>query len=285
MTTTTTTMQIRKISPHIGAEVTGVDLRRIDAETARQLNQAILDHTCMVFRDQNFTPEEFDHAVRIFGELMDQDHPKFSYPGLPYIQRYSNHNVDAGGAYIRSANRWHSDGSYRERPPSYTIMYAAEIPDKGGNTDVTNMRAAFRALPADLRKKLEGMKTVNVRAGSKTKVPVNPDNVRIMAQGGQVPNIHPWVRTIDGTGGEKSLWFDAARVENIVGMDPEASQDFLLDLLDKTIRPEFTYSHAWRLNDMFMWDNRSTFHRANYDYDQTQHRLMYHATFLGERPH
>jgi taurine dioxygenase len=284
MTTTSSTMQIRKISPHIGCEVTGVDLRHVDAETSRRLNQAMLENTCMVIRDQHLTPEEFEKVARIFGELMDQDHPKFSFPGLPQIQRYSNHNLDAGGSYIRSANRWHSDGSYRERPPAYTMLYAVEIPDGGGNTDVTNMRAAFRALPEDLRKKLEGMKTVNVRAGSKVKVPVNADNVRIMQQGGQVPNIHPLVRAIDGTG-EKSLWFDAARVENIVGMDPEESQDLLLDLLDKAVRPEFTYSHTWRLHDIFMWDNRSTFHRANYDYDMKQHRLMYHATTLGERPH
>ncbi len=284
MTTATQTMQIRKLSPHIGAEITGVDLRQVDTDTARQLNQAILDHTCMVIRDQHLTPEEFARAAALFGEVMDQDHPKFSFPGLPTIQRYSNFNVDAGGKHIRSANRWHSDGSFRERPPSYTILYAVEIPSTGGNTDVLNMRAGFRSLPDDLRKKVETMRTVNVRAASKSRAAQNPDNIRIMAQGGQTPHIHPLVRNIDGTG-EKSLWFDTVRVENIEGMDPEASQDFLFDLLDKAVRPEFIDSHQWRLHDIFMWDNRSTFHRANYDYDMTQHRLMYHAMILGERPH
>jgi alpha-ketoglutarate-dependent taurine dioxygenase len=91
------------------------------------------------------------------------------------------------------------------------------------------------------------------------------------------------VRTIEGAA-EKSLYFSPPRVEYIAGMDPEASQDLLHNILDKVIRPEFIYTHKWRLGDIFMWDNRASLHRAVYNYDWNQHRLMYHATILGERP-
>jgi taurine dioxygenase len=283
--TTGTTMQIRKLSPHIGCEVTGVDLRRVDADAIARLNRAIEENVCMVVRDQTFTPAEFNDAMgRIFGVVMDQDHPRYSFPGLPGIKRYSNFNTDIAGNRMKTAEHWHTDGAYREQPPKFTILYALELPDTGGNTDVCNMRAAYQALPADLRRRLETMKTVNVRAASKTRTNVNANNEAIMAQGDQVPNLHPLVRTVDGIA-EKGLWFDPARVEHIVGMNPEESQDFLYDLLDKTIRPEFTYSHRWRVGDVFLWDDRSSLHRANYDYDWNQHRLMYQATILGERPH
>ena len=278
-------MQIRKLSPHVGCEVTGVDLRKVDAEAIRRLNKAIEENVCMVIRDQTFTPEEFNDAMgTIFGEVMDQDHPKYSFPGLPGIKRYSNFNTDVAGNRMKTAEHWHTDGAYREQPPKFTILYALELPETGGNTEVCNMRAAFQALPEELRRRLEAMKTANVRAASKTRTYTNANNEAIMAQGDQVPNLHPLVRTVDGIA-EKGLWFDPARVEHIVGMDPEESQDFLYDLLDKTIRPEFTYSHKWRVGDVFLWDDRSSLHRANYDYDWNQHRLMYQATILGERPH
>ncbi len=278
-------MQIRKLTPHIGCEVTGVDLNRpLDDETKRQLNQAIAENICMVIRGQHFTPGEFDRAMRIFGDVMDQDHPRYSFPGLPGIKRYSNFNVDVSGQRVKGADHWHSDGAYRERPPKFTILYALELPSTGGNTDVVSMRAGYLALPQDQRRRLDAMQTVNVRLGSKARTGLSPNNAAIMAEGKEKPNIHPLVRTVDRVT-QKGLWFDTSRVEHIVGMDPEESQDFLHDLLSKVIRPEYTYSHQWRLGDVFMWDNRSSMHRANYDYDESQHRLMYQATILGERPH
>ncbi len=276
-------MQVRKLSPNIGAEVTGIDLRQIDAETAERLNRTVLDNVCMVIRDQQFTPEEFDRAVRIFGEVMDQDNPQYSFPNLPGIKRHSNFNVDAYGNRVKEGIVWHTDGAYREQPPKYTILYAVELPDSGGNTNVVNMRAAYRWLPEETRKRLDGMTTNFVRLGSAARRR-SPNIVATVAREGQTVRQHPLVRNIDGTG-ERGIWFHPNNVENIVGMDPEETQEFLHDLMDKTIRPEFVYSHAWKLGDVFMWDNRSSMHKVSFDYDFSQHRLLYHATILGERPH
>ena len=280
-----TTLHVRKLSPHIGAEITGVDLRQpVDGETKALLNRAILENVCMVIRDQHFTPEEFARVAELFGEVQDQDHPKYSFPGLPTIKRHSNYNLDPAGNRIKEGLHWHTDGAFRDQPPKFTMLYAVELPDAGGNTNVVNMRAAYRSLPEELRQKVDAMRTNNVRMGSKARYRVNTNNVAIMAQGGQVANQHPLVRSIDDTG-EKGVWFNPNTVENIIGMDPEESQNFLYDLMDKLIRPEFTYSHQWRLGDLFMWDNRSSMHKVNFDYDWNQHRLHYHATTRGERPH
>lgn len=279
-----TQMKIRKLSPNIGAEVTGVDLRHVDAETARLLNRTVLENVCMVIRDQHLTPEEFNAAAGIFGEVIVQDHPRYSFPGLPGVKRYSNFNTNVEGKRDQTAGHWHTDGAFRDIPPKFVLLYAVEIPDTGGDTDVVNMRTAYQALPEAMRRKLEPLKTANVRASSSARTHLSADNLAIMAQGDQVPNIHPLVRTIEGVG-EKGLYFDPSRVEYIVGMDPEASQDLLEEVLRMVIRPEFTYRHKWSLGDLLIFDNRASLHRATYEYDWNQHRLMYHAMIKGERPH
>ena len=282
--TTMTTLRISKLAPNIGVEVTGIDLRRVDAKTARQLNQAVVENVAMVVRDQHLTPEEFNAAAGIFGEVIVQDHPQYSFPGLPGVKRYSNFNTDAKGNRMQGAGHWHTDSAFRETPAKFVLLYAVEVPDHGGETDVVNMRAGYQALPEAERKRLEPLKTANVRASSSARNNATYDNLALMARGDQVANIHPLVRTIEGVG-EKSLYFDPARVEHILGMDPEASQDLLHDLIGKVVRPEFTYRHEWRVGDLLIFDNRASLHRANYNYDWNQHRLMYHAMIAGERPY
>lgn len=278
-------MKISKLSEHIGVEVTGINLRQpLDAETKRLLGKAAVDNVCMVVRDQTFTPEEFNEAAGMFGEVMDQDHPKYSFPGLPGIKRHSNRNIDAAGNQIKEGMYWHTDGAYREAPPKFTLLYAVELPDSGGNTNVFSMRAAYESLSKEDRERLGQMKTLNFRLGSAARHRQNGNNVALMAQGKHTPMEHPLVRT-NHDNGTKGLWFNPNTVENIVGMDPEQSQDFLYDLMDRLIRPEFTYSHTWRVGDLFMWDNRSSLHKVTFDYDFNQHRLHYHATIRGERPH
>jgi taurine dioxygenase len=282
--TTENSMQINKLSPKIGAEVIGIDLRHIDAEDARLLNQTVLDNVCVVIRDQQFTPEEFNTAAGIFGDVIVQDHPQYSFSGLPAVKRYSNFNTNVEGNRDQTAGHWHTDGAFRKVPPKFVLLYAVEIPNTGGDTEIVNMRTGYQALSKDMRKKLEPLKTANVRASSTARSHLSADNLAIMAQGDQVPNIHPLVRTIDGVG-EKGLYFDPSRVEYILGMDPEASQDLLHKILDQVIQPAFTYVHKWRVGDLLVWDNRASLHRATYKYDWNQHRLMYHTMIKGERPH
>ena len=276
-------MQIKKITEHVGVEVTGIDLRQpLADETRQQLKRAVVDNIAMVIRDQTLTPEEFFRVAQNFGEVMDQDHPKYSFPGLPSIKRHSNRNVDTAGNPVKEGIYWHTDGAYRERPPQFTMLYAVELPDSGGDTSVVNLRAGYRSLPDDLRRRLDGMRTQNVRLASQAE-DRNYNNLHIMQQGGQVPTEHPLVRT-NADNGEKGLWFNPQTVEHIVGMDPEETQDFLRDLMAQVIRPEFTYSHRWRVGDLVMWDNRSSMHKVDFDYDKSQHRLHYHTMTLGERP-
>ena len=265
-------------------EVTGIDLRQpLDDATRKALHQAAADNIWMVIRDQTLTPEQYSKAVTCFGEVMDLDHPKYGFPGLPGIKRHSNHNLDSNGNRLKDGEHWHTDGTFRERPPKFTILYAVELPSSGGDTKIMNMREASEALPGPERSALAKLQTANVRQAANSHYRTSANNEAIMARGDQVATIHPLVRTIPDTG-KKNLWFSAARVEHIVGMDPEDSQALLQDLMNRLIRPEFIYSHSWRVGDIFLWDNRQSLHKAMFDYDPAEHRLLYNCSTLGERP-
>ena len=85
--------------------------------------------------------------------------------------------------------------------------------------------------------------------------------------------------------GAKALYFHPVKTENIVGMSAAESQALLEDLLERSIRDEFIYRHKWRKGDMLIWDNRAALHRAYFDYDPNEYRLLYRVLVRGELPH
>ncbi|MEX2449574.1 MAG: TauD/TfdA family dioxygenase [Rhodospirillales bacterium] len=281
------TMKITKIKEHVGAEVTGIDLRKpIDDETFHRLYNALVDNVVMVIRDQDFTPAEYQAAVGLFGDLMEDQNRLYLVPGFPMISVLSNRQKDSQGktAKIAKNSNWHTDHTNQEFPPKFTVLYAVELPDRGGGTSVCNMNAAFEALPDDLKKRLSPMMTSSTLISSTRLETGNPDIVREHLELKTPPMVHPLVRTHPERG-TKALWFHKGKIENIHGMSPEETQDFLADLLEKTLLPEFIYVHEWKLGDMLIVDNRSAMHKAGFDYDHSQHRLLYRMLVRGDRPY
>ena len=277
-------MKISKLSEHIGAEVTGIDLRQpIDAATRKQLYDALVENITLVVRNQTFTPEQYVSAVSLFGELMPDESEKNRLPELPMIGLIASKTVDREGKRVMTGERWHSDHVNQAQPPKFTCLYAVKLPDKGGATNIANTRAGYASLPDDLKQRLDGMKTVNVIIGSASKS-VNADRRAWQAAAAPPPVIHPLVRTHPDTG-TKALYFHPNKAENIVGMTPEDTQRLLEELTERALKPEYIYSHQWRPGDMLIWDNRSAFHRASFDYDPAQHRLLYRTLVKGDVPH
>ena len=281
-------MKITKLSPHVGAEVTGIDLRQpVDAETRRRLNEAVVENVALVIRDQTFTPEQFLAAASLFGDPMERDLKDYSIPGVPFVHPVSSRHKSKDGTRIKVGARWHSDHTNQLYPPKHTVLYAVELPDSGGNTNVANTRAGYAALPDDLKRRLDGMKTANVIVGSavkQQKAAFDSDRVKWQEREKPAPILQPLVRT-NPDNGTKALYFHPNKVENIVGMGAEESQELLNDLLERAVKPEFVYSHKWRMGDMFLWDNRSALHKAGFDYDENQHRLLYRVLIKGELPY
>jgi alpha-ketoglutarate-dependent taurine dioxygenase len=117
------------------------------------------------------------------------------------------------------------------------------VPEKGGETSVCNSRAAYEALPEDLKRKIDGMKTENTLISSVRFKNANPDIVKDQLESTKPPTIHPLVRTHPDTG-NKAVWFHKSKTETVTGLTPEETQGFLQDLTDKITQPQFCYAHV-----------------------------------------
>lgn len=279
-------MQITKIKQHIGAEVRGIDLRQpLDDATRQELYDAVVDNVALVIRDQDFTPAEFAAAAGLFGELMEDQNRRYIVEDVPMVSVLSNRHTDSQGKPAKVAKNasWHTDHTNQALPPKFTSLYPVALPDRGGGTALCNARAAYEALPEDWKQRLDGMKTANTLISSARAAGGNPDIVKDQREAAGGPMIHPLIRTHPERG-TKAIWFHQNKTEKILGMEPRETQDFLTELLELTVKPEFTYVHEYELGDMLIVDNRSAMHKAGFDYDHGQHRMLYRALVRGDRP-
>lgn len=279
-------MKITKIKDHIGAEVTGIDLRKpIDEETRQRLYDAAVENVALVIRDQHFEPAELQRAAELFGELMEDQNRLYLVENHPLISVLSNRFKDSKGkpAKVGKNATWHTDHTNQERPPKFTMLYPIHLPDQGGGTSVCNMRAAYEALPDDWKTRITSMKTENTLISSARFDIANPDILKEQMAAKKPPTVQPLVRTHPDAG-TKAIWFHKGKTERIIGMEPKETQDFLDELLEVAIKPEFAYVHEYKLGDMLIVDNRSAMHKAGFDYDHSQHRMLYRILVRGDRP-
>lgn len=276
-------MKVTKLGAYIGAEVTGIDLREpVDDATRRALNAAVVENVALVIRAQVFAAGQYLAAVSLFGEPMEQHFTQYALPHCPLVHEVSNRHADKSGKRVKHGADWHTDHTNHVRPPKYTSLYAVQLPSSGGDTAVVNMRAGYEALSEEIRQRIQGMKTVNVFQGSAS---ARYSGQSADAQVEKTPEavLQPLVRT-HPENGTKALYFHPVKAENIVGMAPAESQALLAELLQHSIRPDFIYRHKWRKGDMLIWDNRAAMHRAYFDYDPEEYRLLYRVLVRGELP-
>jgi taurine dioxygenase len=283
----TTTMKVAKLKEHIGAEVTGIDLREpIDAATRKRLNDAVVDNVVLVIRNQEFSAAQYQAAAELFGELMEDQNRRYLVDGLPLVSVLSNRHKDSQGKPAKAAYNatWHTDHTNQERPPKYTMLYPVALPDSGRHTSICNMRAAYEALPDDWKQRITGMKTACTLISSARFKISNPDILQEQLEAKVPPTIQPLVRTHPERG-TKAIWFHKSKTESVIGMDAEQTQKFLDELLEIAIRPEFIYKHEYKPGDMLIIDNRSAMHKAGYHEDQSQHAMLYRILVRGDRPY
>ena len=256
----------------LGLAVIGVDLSKpIDAETSENLSRLLVEHLALIFPDQSLTPDQYLSAAAAFGPPMRQHDSQHHMPGFPDIGLVRQRNGQ------RAAETWHTDHTNRERPPAATILYGVEIPSSGGGTSIANMRAAYWGLPEEERRHLETLRTVNGLDTEQTET-----RAEDLAKYG-TPIVHPMVRT-HPVNRERAVYFHPTKTMYIEGMTPQASQDYLADLVERMIQPEIVYRHTWQKGDVLVIDDRATLRRAHDDYDHGESRVLWRIIVEGDRP-
>jgi taurine dioxygenase len=274
-------MKIAPLSDALGAEVTGIDLRKpVSAADQVAMDDAFAEHLVLVVRDQDLTPAEYVAATKLFGEPTHQYFSDMIMEGQPEIIVLDSRDAPIlpnGEPRLVGSGAWHTDHTNTPCPPKATVLYAIKLPSSGGTTGFANMRKAYAALPQEERTQLDGMKTVNTLVE-------NPDYISDEdREEFSKPCIHPLART-HPVSGDKAIWVGPVKVERIEGMEPEESRKFIDDLLERVVQPDVIYRHQWKKGDLLMWDNRAVLHKAFRDYDHTEGRVMQRVILEGDVP-
>jgi len=272
-------LTFRKLHPSFVAEVSPVDLRRVDERaTLAEIRAGLDEYAVLVFRDQPFTDEEqLAFAQRLDGSL----HTKTGSSVL-YKSRLGNEavsdisNVDEDGDIIKSDDRrrmyslgnrlWHTDASFQDPAGRYSMLFAKVVPSVPADTEFADMRAAYDALPGETKGRLQGLRVHHSIAYSRQTLGFEFSRDEAAALEGAV---HPLVRTIPRSG-RRSLYL-ASHASRILDWPVPDGRLLLRDLIEHATQPEFVYRHAWRLGDLVIWDNRATMHRAR-PFDDAKHR-------------
>ena len=282
-------LSVKKSGAACGAEIVFDLADGLDDAAFREIEDAFHDNIVVVFRDQLLSNERHIEFSRRFGELEIHIVKKYLLPGYPEILLISNVR-DAQGEHIGLADAgftWHTDTSYRRRPSRCSLLYAKEVPHRGGeplgDTVFANAIAAYEALPQSTKARLAGLQAIH-RYSARRRVADSPRPKLSRQQLDETPDIaHPIVRTHPYTG-RKALYVTAGECVGVEGMPEYEALDLIAELDAHIVRPEFLYRHKWRVGDLLMWDNAAAMHLAICDYALPERRLMHRTTVIGSVP-
>jgi len=285
VTTTTDTsvhLTVEPLAGRIGAEIRGVDAAGdLNDGTVARIRRALVEHRVGFLRDQRLDYEAQVRFARRFGDLT-LGHPTLaSPPDQPHLEEIDS---DAG---VRT-NFWHTDVTFVDRPPAFTMLRAVIIPELGGDTLWANTVSAYEDLSPELRELADKLRIVHTNAQGYVTVAEGTDDKgeNVTAHRRQFVSTvyqteHPAVRVHPETG-ERSLVLGGF-AQKVVGLSPQSSRDLIRLLQDFVIRPENTIRWKWRVGDLAIWDNRATQHYAIHDYG-TAHRRGERVTVAGPVP-
>lgn len=275
------TLSITPLGTALGAQISGVDLAADLSPAQRDaIEQALLDHQVLFFRDQPLTPERQARFAAQFGDL--HVHP--IYPKVADTPQVLI--LDTAVTDVRDNAIWHTDVTFLPTPALGAVLAAKQVPAYGGDTLWASGIAAFEALSAPLRGLLDGLTATHdfthsfplERFGSTAE-----DLARWEATRRDHPPLsHPVVRT-HPVSGRKALFVNEGFTTRINELAPSESEALLKLLFAHATRPEFTVRWRWQADDVAFWDNRVTQHYAVDDY-RPQRRVMHRATILGDAP-
>ena len=281
-------IEIKPISPVLGAEVSGLDIAKpIDKSIVSSLRQALAEHCILVFRNQSLTPEQHIDFSRNFGTLAEHVLQDYLLPGHPEIYVISNVKDEAKPVGRAGAGQyWHSDLSYMAKPSMGSIMFAVEVPDGRGDTLFTNMYKAYDALPDDKKQYLDDKKAVHDFSytqqtqivGKGLTQPASKDTLAKTP-----PVSHPVIRTHPESR-RKALYVNPGMTTHFDSVPADESRALLDELFDHAVRDDFIYRHRWQVGDVVFWDNRCSMHCALNDYGADDRRLMWRTTIAGDVP-
>lgn len=274
----------------LGATVHGIDLGQAhSSRLVATLEQAWLRHLVLVFPEQTISDAQHIAFAGNFGAL--ELHPSLAHRASLHRAIYRVSNVDeagnlispnnAGWQYLSQSWRWHTDSSFREIPSKGSILHGVQVTNEGGDTLFSNMYAAYDALDADTKRRIDGLWVIHDHDHILSHAPEGSKNQNKDAYETLSPVRHPLVRRHPSTR-QKTLFLSPHTMSAVEGMNDASGRALLDELITHATRDTFVYRHVWREHDVIMWDNRCTMHSVQ-PFDNTRiRRVMHRVTLKGE---
>jgi alpha-ketoglutarate-dependent taurine dioxygenase len=269
-------LDVRPITPAIGAEIHGVRLSGdLPVATVTAIRDALLRHRVVYFRGQGHLDEAGHQA---FAKLLGPLVPHPTVPSLSGTEAVLD--IDAETA---RASRWHTDVTFVEAFPLFSVLRGVVIPPVGGDTVWTNTVAAYETLPLVLRGLADQLWALHTnvydygatRPNATARQVERYENVfksTVYETEHPVVQVHPLT-------GERAIILGYF-VRKLLGVSSADSAHLFAMLQDHVTRLENTVRWRWSAGDVVIWDNRATQHRAIDDYGD-EPRIVRRVTIDG----
>lgn len=279
-------IEVKPYAAALGAEILGVKLNNLSEDELKEIKWALADHSVVFFREQNLTPEDQERFTLNFGEF-GVDPFVDGIEGHPNVLRLVKEADEKTSVVF--GGTWHSDWTFQEEPPAYTILSAQDLPAYGGDTLFASLFNAYDSLSPLLQQQCESMNLVHSAVkGYGSQMEGVQDLVENMdvKTGDDIAGrmqVHPMV-TVHPVSGRKALFVSGIYTMTIEGMYHDEAAN-LIDFLQTTIveNPLNLCRFRWEEGSVAMWDNRCTQHLPMGDYLGAR-REMQRTIVAGSKP-
>lgn len=273
-------MNVKRVAGAIGAELQAINLADgIGGDLAATLRALLNEHEVLFLRDQAISAADQKALAEVFGPL--QTHPAYgTVEGFPEVMILESTRDNPSKIEV-----WHSDMTFRQHPPSVTVLRGITIPEVGGDTLFASMTAAYEGLSPGMQSYLEGLTAVHDFSHGFRESLAEPGGRERLADAvaANPPVRHPVVQTHPETG-KKVLFVNALFTTHIDGLPPLESAEVLQFLWRHASLPEFTCRFSWAPDSLVLWDNRSTQHKPVNDFFPATRRL-HRVVSEGDQPY
>ena len=283
---------MRQVGPCFAAEVDGVDMTKpLSPEQVEAIHSGMDRYAVLVFHDQRITDEQqlaftlslggIEHSIGTSLRGPDEYRLPTTFADVSNLDKDNQVLVrDDRRRLFGLGNRlWHSDSSFKAVPAKYSLLHARSIPSKGGNTEFADMRAGYDALDDETKAEVEGLVCEHSQLYSRAILGftdfTEEERERFKPVHQCLVRTHPVTK-------RRSLYL-ASHAGGILGWPVPEARAFLRDLVEHATQRQFVYAHTWRVNDLVMWDNRQTMHRAR-PFPAHEPRDMRRTTLAGDGP-
>ena len=231
------------------------NLKEVKKDQIDEIKKLLNKYGVLFFKNQNLNPEQYINFSSNFGTPAKYPmlKPHKDFKDIYVIERKK---TDTGKSFGEGP---HTDSSYLDNPPRFTFLQAIEVPEEGkGNTLFYNQFLAYKALPKNIKDKIENLKGIFSSQGK-----IAQTRKLRMADHGtsdtkEIKSEHKLVQSIKG---RKTIYCSPGHVVGIVDLNSE--QQKLMDFLSShQIKKDFSFSYGWRKGDIALWSNRSMLHAA-----------------------